>query len=140
MGATTHFQFRRDWRELRRGRPGHRFADRYERAQRAQNRNGTVKRIILIVVAILCVAVGLVLTVMPGPAFVFFILAGGILATESRAVARFMDASEVVARKTARRTQRFWRRLPRAARFALLLVGTAGSAAVVFMGYGFIRG
>ena len=140
MGAITQFQFRKDWRELRGGRPGHRFTDRYERAQGKKNRNGTVKRIILIVAAILCVAVGLVLTVMPGPAFVFFILAGGILATESRAVARFMDAGEVVIRKVARWVQRHWRRLPRAARIALVIVGAGCSAAIMFLGYRSLRG
>ena len=139
MAAATHFQFRRDWRDLRRGRPGHRFTDRYERAQATKNRNGTVKRIILIVAAILCLAVGLVLTVMPGPAFVFFILAGGIMATESRAVARFMDASEIAVRKVVHWARRKWRRLPWPARIALLVIAASAAAATAFLVYQFLR-
>ena len=140
MGATTRFRFRDSWRELRRGRPGHRFTDRYERAQESKNRNGTVTRVILILVAILCVAVGLVLTVMPGPAFFFFILAGGILATESRVVARFMDACEVFVRKVARWTERQWRRLPSSARIALVVIVATSLVVVIFLGYRFLRG
>ena len=140
MSATTQFRFRKNWRELRGGRPGHRFTDRYRRAQESKNRNGTVGRIILIAVAVLCVAVGLVLTVIPGPAFVFFILAGGILATESRVVARFMDACEVFIRKVARWAERQWRRLPSSARIALVMGVASGAVAVIFLGYRFLRG
>ena len=137
MAATTPFHFRNNWRELRGGRPGHRFTDRYQRAQESRHRKGTVARIILIVAAILCFAVGLVLTVMPGPAFVFFILAGGILATESRVVARFMDACEVVIRKIARWAEQRWQRLPWPARIALVIIVASGAFAVMFLGYRF---
>ena len=140
MAAITQFRFRRDWRELRQGRPGHRFQARYDRAQREQQRCGPAKRLVMIVAAIVCVAIGIVLVVMPGPAFVFFILAGGLLATESRFIARFMDWSEVRIRKIVHWAMLRWRRLPIAARVVLLAIGICCSAAVAYLSFRFIQG
>ena len=56
--------------------------------------------------AVLCLAIGIVLTFIPGPAFVFFGLAGALLSIESRWIARVLDRAEVSARKLLAR----WRR------------------------------
>ena len=48
-----------------------------------------------LVAAVLCFGVGVVLTVMPGPGFVFFAFAGALVATQSTTVARFLDSAEV---------------------------------------------
>src|SRR5688572_16410802 len=99
MAIALHFSFREHWQELKRGRPGRRFQDRYDRARSEESRGGPIKRIALIGLAIVCLAIGVVLAVMPGPAVLFFFLAGGLLATESRIVARLMDWLEVRLRK-----------------------------------------
>src|SRR5687768_16506516 len=108
MGATVQFQFREHWRDLKRGRPGRRFQDRYERARHEEASTGAAQRIGLIVAALVCFAIGLVLAVMPGPAVVFFFLAGGLLATESPWVARFMDWGELKIRKLVAWGKRRW--------------------------------
>jgi hypothetical protein len=134
MSATLQVRFREHWRELRRGRPGHRFQDHYERA-REEGRSGAGERIVLVTVAVLCLAIGAVLSVIPGPALPFFFLAGGLLATESRWVARFMDWSEVRMRKIAGWLKHHWRQLPFVARIVLLVIGACCSAATGYWGY-----
>ncbi|MGH7944004.1 MAG: hypothetical protein ACREH8_11905 [Opitutaceae bacterium] len=89
--------------------------------------------------AILFLAIAVVLTVIPGPAFVFFILAGALLATESRTIGRFMDWCEVIVRKLVRWAKLRGSRLPTGARIALIIVAAAGSAAFAYFGYRFLR-
>jgi hypothetical protein len=135
MAATMQFHFREHWRDLQRGRPGQRFQDRHARMQEEQKRSGPAKRILMIALAIVFLAIGVVLTVIPGPAFVFFILAGAVLAGESKVIARFMDWSEVRARKIIAWARRQWRRMPLGAR-VLLIATIAGCVAVAaFWGY-----
>ena len=139
MAAITRFNLREHWRELRRGRPGHRFQERYERA-RAEQRCGAGERVVLIILAVLFLSIALILSVFPGPALPFFFLAGGLLASESRFVARFMDWSEVRTRKIAAWLKRQWRRLPATGRIAVLAFGASCSLATAYLGYRIITG
>lgn len=139
MAAIMQFHFREHWRELRRGRPGRRFQARYERAHE-QKRAGMGERIVLAAVAVVFLAIGIFLSVVPGPALPFFFLAGGLLATESLWVARFMDWSEVKLRVIVAWLKRVWRRLPVAGRIALSVFGTCCSAATAYLGYKLLRG
>jgi hypothetical protein len=139
MSATTPFHFREHWRELRRGRPGRRFQARYERA-RQQKRARAAERIVLALIAVVFLAIGIVLVFIPGPAIPFFFLAGGLLATESLWVARFMDWSEVKLRLIIAAGKRFWRHLPMPGRVAVSLFATCCSAATAYLGYRLLRG
>jgi hypothetical protein len=136
MPALMHFFSVRDyWRELRRGRPGERFMARYEHARAAVKQRGPAQRIVMFVLAFVFLAIGVVLTFIPGPAVLFFFLAGGLLATESRFVARFMDSTEVLLRRAVKRIRSAWRRLPTIARVACAAVGACGSVAAAYLGY-----
>lgn len=130
---------RAHWLELKRGRPGRRFQDRFERACRAEHRCGPGQRIILWIAAFVCLAIALVLTVMPGPAIVFFFFAGGLLATESRSVARLMDWSEVRVRGIAAAGWRHWRRLSMPGRVAAVVLGAGIAVAAAYPVYQFLR-
>jgi hypothetical protein len=124
-----------EWKMLRRGRPGHRFQDRYESSRRTKNRRSMVGRIIRLVLALAALAIGVVLMFIPGPAIVFFFLAGSLLAAESRAVARLLDWSEVKLRKVASWLRAKWRKLPVFGKIVtgigLLAIGAVG----LFIGY-----
>lgn len=140
MTATTQRSFaesvRTYWRDLQRGRPGHRFQDRYERAKRERRKGGNPwQRIVTLTAGIVCLAIGVVLAVIPGPAIPFFFLAGGLFGTESRLIARLMDWIEVRARKFAAWARRHWRPLPRAAKVALMVVGACCSAGMAYLSY-----
>jgi hypothetical protein len=92
---------------LKRAPPGERFQAFNERQQRRAR--GPIKALYL-GGALVSLAVGVVLVFIPGPAFVFFILAGALLAAQSRWVARRLDGLEVMGRKTTTRVRAWWRR------------------------------
>jgi uncharacterized membrane protein YbaN (DUF454 family) len=140
MLAIMPYGLRKDWSELRRGRPGYRFRARYERAQRDTPRFRLAKRLGVIIAATVCFAIGVVLSVMPGPAFVFFILAGGLLATESKTIARLMDRSEVLVRRILSWAKSKWAKLPFAARIVIVFAAACCTAGAVFVGYRIISG
>ena len=83
---------------------GERFVRFY---QQQKNAPGWVKPL-LIVSALACLAVGVVLVFIPGPAFVFFGLAGAMLATQSIHIARLLDRLEVFTRRVLRRARDTW--------------------------------
>lgn len=135
MAATMPVSFRRYWRELQQGRPGHRFRSRYERTRKAERRSGAGQRILLVALAFVLIAIGAILLVIPGPGIPFLLLGGGMLATESQSVARFMDWCEVKGRQGVAWGKRRWKRLPLLARIALVLSSACCSAAMAYVAY-----
>lgn len=72
--------------------------------------------------------VGLFLTVLPGPAILFFFIAGGLMASESLCVARLLDWGEVRLRRGWDWVQPRWHRLSWPAKSGLIgLVAAAGA-------------
>lgn len=103
-------RLKRSLEQLKHDKPGRRFRNRCERMRR-EGGPGFWGRIGLYVAALLCIAIGIVLVFIPGPAVLFFFLAGGLLATESPVMARWMDTLELLARKIWGAIRRRWRRL-----------------------------
>lgn len=98
------------WTELKRGPTGQRFRRFHE--SHAAHRSGWA-RCLTWIAAVVCFAIGVVLAFIPGPAVLFFALTCALTATQSRAVARLLDRSEVRVRAAWRRLRR--RRQRRAA-------------------------
>ncbi len=140
MAATMDFRFREYWRDIKRGRPGHRFQDRYVRAQRSGRKVHAGQRIIFLIAALISIAIGGLLVVFPGPAIPFFFLGGALLASESRVIARAMDGAEVRLRAIFAWGKKRWRRLPGAARVALIVLGACCSAGSAYLGFRLMRG
>lgn len=88
-----------------------------------------------IAVAILFLAIGLVLSVIPGPAIPFFFLAGGLLATESRFVARGMDWLEVRLRRILAWGKRRWKTLRQPGRVVVVALGACCSAVMAYVAF-----
>lgn len=122
---------RAGWQRLRNGEPGRRFQDRY-RASRQGDRRGLIGRIVRFVAAGVAVAIGIVLVFIPGPAILFFAVAGMLLATESLAVARFLDWSEVTLRRLTGYARRTWCAWPLGAKITAGVIAAAvvGAAAL----------
>lgn len=139
MPAAIRFGLREEWRDLKRGRPGHRFQDRYERARR-EERSGFAKRVATIGVAALVLAIGAFFAVVPGPAIPFLFFGGALLAAESRLIARLMDWIEVRARRVLAWARRHWRRLSLPARVAVVALMAASSASVGYLLFRVVRG
>lgn len=86
-------------------------------------------------VATLAVAIGIVLMFIPGPAVLFFAIAGTLLASESRGVARFLDWTEVKIRQLVTAGLDAWRRwswLGRAAAVAVVALLAAAAAILAY--------
>ncbi len=118
------------------GKPGRRFRDRYHRQQRSGQSHGPGPRVARIILAVLAAAIGVVLIFIPGPAVVFFLFAGALLATDWLPVARLLDWGETHARRIGTRVRRLWEKLSWAGRVAVVAAGAGLSAAVSF---GFYR-
>lgn len=122
----------RTWKKLNQGRPGHRFRERYRRNQKAGKSRNWLKRLVRFVAAAAAFAIGVVLVFIPGPAIVFFLIAGALLASDWLWVARFLDWSEVRLRAAWRRLHKFWRGLPVAGRVAVAAGGAMLSVASTY--------
>jgi hypothetical protein len=92
-------------RRLRKLPPGERF----QTLHREQKDRPPAVKAAFLGFAVLCLAAGVVLMFIPGPAVLFFALAGALLATQSRHVARWLDWGELRARKAVAALRR-WRR------------------------------
>lgn len=122
------------WQALRRGRPGRRFQDRYT-ASRGADRGNFWSRLARIGLAALAIAVGIVLVFIPGPAVLFFAIAGALLASESRMVARFMDWNEVWIRKAVTWVARQWARRSLPGKITVCVVTGAMAAGAAYAAY-----
>jgi hypothetical protein len=79
------------WQELKRGKPGHRFQGRYERA----NRGGGPRKWLLIAGGALLILAGIVFLPLPGPGMLIIAAGAFLMAQESRAAARALDWIEL---------------------------------------------
>ena len=102
-------KLKRQWTDLKKDKPGHRFQRRYE--ARKGRRSGVWKPLYLIVGLLLLFA-GLVLMPAPGPGFIVVFIGAAMLAEESLWAARALDWTEVKLRALWSRVR--GRRLPRA--------------------------
>ncbi|MDB6093895.1 MAG: hypothetical protein JWM32_1457 [Verrucomicrobia bacterium] len=105
---------------MERSPPGRRFQNKYEAAHRKGREISLVGRMIRFGLAIIAFALGVVFAFIPGPAFVFFALAGGLLATESRCVAKGLDWTELKLRAMFRWLKQYWKDLGLLGRIAVV--------------------
>lgn len=82
--------------------------ERFERFHEQQKDAPAWVKPVLIVGVLASLAIGVVLVFIPGPAFVFFGLAGALLATQSALVARALDRAEVWARSLVGHIRERW--------------------------------
>lgn len=92
--------WRKFWREFRDAAPGERFRNRYRRRAEQRARGETqLSRPLIIFLALLCCLVAIPLMLTPGPAIVFWGLAGFLISGESAWLARTLDWSELRVRE-----------------------------------------
>lgn len=125
---------KREWRELKKGRPGRRFRERCERSRRSRVDKSAVLRFVVPVVGVLILAAGLVFCVIPGPGLPLVALGGALLAQHSMTVAIALDWVEVKLRYLLSRAIEWWHEASLAARnvviaLAVLMISAAGYGA-----------
>ena len=104
-------RLRKFWREFRNAPPGDRFRTRHRRRQ-AQHQRGesSWSRALVLLGALGCMAIAVPLMIIPGPAILFWLLAGFLVAGESGSVAKWLDRSELAARTVWNRWRKKRRR------------------------------
>jgi hypothetical protein len=88
-------KLRSEWRAFKALPPGERFQTIHQQQARAP----VWVKGLMVAGAVIALGIGVVLTVMPGPAIVFFGLAAALAAIESRWVARALDRGEELVRE-----------------------------------------
>lgn len=83
-----------------------------------------LRRVLLLGLAVLLTAIGVVLMFIPGPAILFFFLAGALLAEESLPVARGLDWAELRLRAAWNALRRWWSRRSTSAGARLLVAAS----------------
>ena len=87
------------WRALLNGRAGRRFIRYHEHVHKRAS-------YLSMAVGIAVVVLGLLLSLTPGPGFVFLLLGAAMLAGQSRSLARALDRCEIRLRKAMRRLRK----------------------------------
>jgi uncharacterized membrane protein YbaN (DUF454 family) len=135
VGEHMLSNLKRQWRALRKSRPGHRFEDRYDRIKKSAAQNKIGARLVRFVIALISLVVGVVFTLFPGPSFIFYVISAALLASESLRLARWLDAGEVWGRKAWNWARRSFRKLPLAGKIAVGFVGALMAGAGVWLTY-----
>jgi hypothetical protein len=110
--AGTRFMFaklKESWTQLRKGKPGSRFQDQYDRNRREQT--GPLGRVVRIVVGLLLFPVGVFFLAVPGPGLLVIAVGAVMIAREFEFAAKVLDRIEVRGRQALGWARRTWRRL-----------------------------
>jgi hypothetical protein len=102
---------KRRWQEFKRGRPGQRFQDRYERNRKTRSGRSKWLRFLKPLAAILLLAAGLFFCAIPGPGVPLLILGAALLADVSRRVAVALDWLDLRLRAFFNRFRKGWSQL-----------------------------
>ena len=124
---------KRHWCQLKEGKPGQRFEDRYERKQEERDDRSPIVACLQPALALMLIALGLVFCLIPGPGIPLILIGTMLLAERSRALARILDWLEVKSRRILQRGKSWWRRSSPFAKNALILLI---SGVIAGAGYG----
>ncbi len=91
--------------------PGDRFHSRYRRTRRRKSNGEMGPRVLRIVVAVICVMLGIAFLLLPIPSSPFFLTSGALLASESSSLARLLDRIEMRLRSWVAAVRKKWRAL-----------------------------
>jgi uncharacterized membrane protein YbaN (DUF454 family) len=91
--------------------PGDRFHSRYRRTRRRKSNGEMGPRVLRIVVAVICVMLGIGFLLLPIPSSPFFLASGALLASESSSLARLLDRIELRLRSWVKAIRKRWRAL-----------------------------
>lgn len=134
---------KKQWQSLKRGQPGERFKARYSAAKK--DRAGAsfgkqISRVIRFGFALVSAAIGVILVFIPGPAILFFLIAGSLLASESLVIARFLDWGELRLRAGVSWLQRHWKRLHLIGKITVTALAMSLSGGCAYAAYRLMQG
>src|SRR5688572_21491679 len=112
---------KQQWCDLKKGRPGHRFQDRYERNKRGRADESALRRWIQPVAGVVLFVVGIFFCIFPGPGLPLLLVGSMLLSERSRVMARALDYSELKVRSIVRLAKESWREASLIVRNAVLV-------------------
>jgi hypothetical protein len=112
---------KQSWAELKRGKPGKRFQQRYERKNPGGKRSG--KKLATLILGFVVFAAGLFFLPAPGPGIIIVALGAGLIAQASLKGARALDWCELKIRALLDWALGVWKSAGGGARTAIVLVG-----------------
>jgi hypothetical protein len=124
---------RNTWKQLMKGRPGHRFQSQYRRRQ--QERRSPLRRVLFVGGGILIMAAGAFLLAAPGPGVLVVFLGGALVAQESLTAARTLDWAEVRLRHVSALALDLWEKASLPVKIVLVLAGLAAVGIAAYAGY-----
>ena len=129
---------KKEWRSFRRGKPGQRFQDRFERNQKARSGKSRLTADLRPFFVIVLFAAGVVLCFIPDPALPLILIGAGLLADVSRPVARAMDWVEMRVRKILGIARDWWEHASQKAKQAVITGGVLLATGAVYGGFRFL--
>jgi hypothetical protein len=92
------------------GPSGQRFQDRYWRHREKRHHRPMAVRIALLTLGAVLAVLGFLMLILPGPGILCLALAGGLFASESLRIARFLDWIDARLRAAWKRVRERWGR------------------------------
>jgi Flp pilus assembly protein TadB len=99
-------RLKKRWEAFKQLEPGKRFETHYHQHRQSEAGKSPVRRILYLLAAVVALAIGVVLAFIPGPAILFFLIAGGLFAMQSLKIARALDWSELRIRALVKATRK----------------------------------
>lgn len=130
-------KWKQEWRRFAQQPPGRRFRERHERRKDKSRQRPWWRRALNLLLAAVLFAIGAFLAVAPGPAVLFFVPAGVLLASEFFWAAALLDALDRLITPALQRFHRRWCRLSPAVRRGAAISLTCGSLALLVGGWWF---
>lgn len=129
MGARLA-ELKQEWHRFRYDKPGERFRNHNERAQKKSKKHAAVTSAL----GVLLIAGGVVLLFIPGPGTPLILFGVALIAAHSKKMSGALDRAEPRVRERSQRIERHWKALPRLQQAAVITGGillvTAGMLAM----------
>jgi hypothetical protein len=126
-------RLKKQWCDLKNGRPGHRFEDRYEANKKGRSDESALRQWLQPALGIMLFAAGIFFCIFPGPGLPLLLPGAMLLAERSQRMSRALDWSELKVRSVIRRWKGWWREASLAAKNGVVVMAAAVIAAA---GYG----
>jgi len=101
-------ELKREWSQLKKGRPGSRFQEQYDRNRREQT--SALGRVLRIAVGLLLFPVGVFFLAVPGPGLLVIAAGAVMIAREFKFAAKVLDRIEIRGRQALKWLKQRWRR------------------------------
>jgi len=125
---------KREWQLLRDAQPGRRFRERYRRTRKGGP--SFAARVARMAGGLAITAAGAFLIPAPGPGWLIVALGLGLIASDIRPLATFLDRAELRVRDVGERLSAWWADRSQTVRLTL---GALGALAAAAGGYGLLK-